>query len=86
MGDGFFPKSKELPDVDRITASPSSRNKPTLVKCMFFGFLLVCITLRVHKYLHQHLLPLTRRTVFLSFSSSKCFLCCRMGLFFLYVL
>ena len=31
----FLFLSKELPDADRITASPSSRYNPTLVKSMF---------------------------------------------------
>ena len=35
-GDGLFLYlSKELPDADRITVSPSSRYNPTLVKSMF---------------------------------------------------
>ena len=31
----FLNLSKELPYVDRITASPSSRYEPTLVKSVF---------------------------------------------------
>ena len=38
-GDEFFPMSIQgLPDADRITASPSSRYNPTLVKSVSMDF------------------------------------------------
>ena len=82
----FLYLSKELPDADRITASPSSRYNPTLVKSMFL-WISVGMYNPTSSYISApSLAPIDTSNWFLSFLGSKRFLCGRIGLFFLHAL
>ena len=74
--------SKELPYADRITASPSSRYNPTLVKSMFLWISLSMYNPTSSQITAPSLAPI--KTSKWLFFMSKRFLCGRIGLFFLH--
>ena len=82
----FLYLSKELPGADRITANPSSRYNPTLVKSMFLW-----ISVSMYNPTSSHisapsLAPIDMSNWFFSFLGSKRFLCGRVGYVYIYLL
>ena len=82
----FLCLSKKLPDADRITASPSSRYNPTLVKSTFLWISVSMYNPTSSQISASSLAPIDTWNWFFEFFGSKRCLCGRIGLFFLHAL